>query len=125
MSSDEDIVIASMEIRRLNDQLTAAHQRIEELEHTIHQIACDVGAGGFNAPAVDAKLFYDKISDGISSHIKLWQTQAMEAQQRVAELERFARLIVDNAVLDAAPSQWATARFHKMVIDNARKALRK
>ena len=40
-----------------------------EAEMVLRKLACWLGVGGYNAPAVDAKLFHEKIVDGVNTAV--------------------------------------------------------
>lgn len=54
-------------------------------ELALRSLACWLGAGGYNAPTVDAKVFEEKIRWGVQQHGKEWALANNIAARELAE----------------------------------------
>lgn len=72
-----------------------AVERIDALEEILRRIAMNLGVGGYNSPAVDPVVFYDKISWGIDDFAKSYHQLQLDLAE--AKFKRaYAALTADS-----------------------------
>lgn len=83
----DDLTEAIAEAIRSHAQ--SLKQKLELAEEVLRNLACYVGAGGYNAPEVDPIAFENKIREGIAALTEPLEQQLAQARQERDKLQAF------------------------------------
>lgn len=102
----EGEVYCSQECYDQHDELGCPHElhhgyrhpvesaRLIAAEDALRSLACWLGVGGYNAPTVDAKVFEEKIRDGVTTYLPLHGMAARD----LAELVLSMGMVTDKGI---------------------------